>query len=71
VRGSDSPTPTQALRRRCIAYPCAELSGLGLVWHLLLALAQEENLIEQSGGQGRLIVGALAEHMPVHLHAAH
>ena len=44
---------------------------LDLVWHLLLALTQEEVLIEQSRSQRRLIVGVLTKHMPVHLHAAH
>lgn len=33
--------------------PCADVADLGLVWHLLLAFTQEEDLIEQSSGQGR------------------
>ena len=47
------------------------MPDLGLIRHLLLALAQKENLIKQSGAQGHLIIDALAKHMPIHLHAAH
>ena len=60
-----------ALRSPCTADPCADVADLGLVRYLLLALTQEEDLIEQSGGQCRLIVDALTKDMPVHLHAAH
>ena len=41
-----------------------------MVGHLLLALTQEQDLIEQPGGQRRLVIGTLTEDVSVHLHAA-
>jgi CubicO group peptidase (beta-lactamase class C family) len=51
--------------------PLGNVNDLVRVQYLLLTLAQEEDLIDQPGGQGRLVIFALTKDMPVHLHASH
>ena len=60
---------SSTLRNRVTADPSLDVADFGLIEHLLLALTQEQYLIEQAGGQSRPIVDALAKHMPVHLYS--